>query len=615
MDRLRPLLVRLGLCAVAFSALLFFKPLEDAYLLPQRLGLAMGALLLALGSAGTPAPLGLLFWLGLSVFTWRAFCHALGDGAADPLQWAGQQWPLALLFTGAAFTLGRERWQRYAAAALLGAGALVSLVALLGLSPYDPFGSGAVDLGFGHRAHGSLGNPDFLGGWLAMLLPLGLAAALSAQGRLRWGLGALVGLLFVTLMLTQARAAWLAGLAGLAVAALGLRGRWPVAKPVAYALLAALVLGGAALGGRGLGARLSEAADPGSDAWASRRFMGSVALQVAREHPFSGVGPGNFQAEYLRRQGARLNAPGAQAIPYRYTADAHNDWLQTAAETGFAGLALWAAVFGLALRAAWRKGGAAGMAVAGGLAAFGVQACFHFPWAIVPSAGLLLLGLGAAAAWSADEARPLPAWPLQAAALLCLLAIVLQWRQAQASALLNSGVAAQASPSTRALSLPLFAKAAALNPADERAWNRLGSAQLAAGRPDDAVQSFQAALRALPTLPEAWANLGLALGTAGSLENAETMCRQALALNPRSGEAWANLGKVVYQRGRAAEAIELYRQGLQEAAPSVSAWFNLGAILYNEKRYKEAAPAFEQVLRLQPGHAEAARLLKACHGR
>ena len=33
------------------------------------------------------------------------------------------------------------------------------------------------------------------------------------------------------------------------------------------------------------------------------------------------------------------------------------------------------------------------VAGAGALAAFGVQACFHFPWAIVPSAGLLVLAL------------------------------------------------------------------------------------------------------------------------------------------------------------------------------------------------------------------------------
>lgn len=614
MLRLRQLSLRLGLGLVAFSALLFFKPLEDAYLLPQRLGLAMGAGLLALGAAGQSVPLSPLFWAGLGLFVWRLFCHAVADGASSTLHGSAQQFPQALLFVGAAVTLGRERWQRYTAAALLCSAALVSLYALLGLTGGDPFAAGAVDLGFGRRAHGSLGNPDFLGGWLAMLLPLGLAAALTAQGRLRPLAWTVFGLTGTVLLLTQARAAWLAGALGLGLAAWRLWPQWRDRRVwVAVMVLFALVgLGMAASRSRGLGSRLQEAVDARSDAWASRRFMAGVALDLALDHPLLGVGPGNFQTEYLRRQGERLSAMGDASVPYRFTADAHNDWLQTAAETGFLGLALWAAVFGLALRAAWRRGGAAGAAVAGGLAAFGVQACFHFPWAIVPSAALLLLGLGATAAWSEEEPFPLPPWPMQVAALLALLAVGLTWRQANASACLNSGVAAQASVATRALGLPLLHKAAQLDPADERAWNRLGAAQLAAGKPEDAVESFQAALQALPTLPEAWANLGLALGTAGSLEPAETVCRQAVALNPRSAEAWANLGKVVYQRGHVEEAVAIYRQGLQQAPESAPAWFNLAAILYNAKRYAEAAPAFQAVLRLDAGNVEAARLLKAC---
>jgi tetratricopeptide (TPR) repeat protein len=607
----------MGLAWVAFSALLFLKPLEDAYLLPQRLGLALGAGLLALGVAGLAVPISRLFWLGLGLFAWRAFSHIAADGAAASGPWAAQQWPQAALFVGAALAYGQRSWQRYSAAALLASAALVSLYALLGLSPWDPFASGAVDLGFSHRAHGSLGNPDFLGGWLAMLLPLSLAVALSWEGRWRrlaWLLPALMG---TVLLLTQARAAWSAALAGAAVAAWMLRQHWQARRAWAWGLgllLLAGLLAAAALS-PALGARLREAVDPRSDAWTSRVFMGSVALDLALEHPISGVGPGNFQTEYLRRQGEKLNTTAGKDEPYRFTADAHNDWLQCAAETGLLGLGLWVALFGLSLRSALRRQGPEGAAVAGGLAAFGVQACFHFPWAIVPSAGLLLLGLGAATAWDKDLDLGLPSWAMQATALLCLLAVAALWRQSQASALLNSGIAAQAVPGARPLSLPLLAKAAALDPHDQRAWNRLGAVQLAQGNGEDAVQSFQQALLALPTLPEAWANLGLALGSAGALPEAEKVCQQALALNPRAPEAWANLGKVVYAQGRADEAIDVYRRGLQAAPENAVSWFNLAAILYNERRFAEAASAFEAVLRLDSGHAEAARLLKACRAR
>jgi tetratricopeptide (TPR) repeat protein len=598
---------------LAVSALLFFKPLEDAYVLPQRLGLGLAALGLMAGCTGADLPRSALVWLGLGLFAWRCFCHAASPSLPPTLPWLAVQLPECALFVGAAAALRDPALRRKAAVFLIAAGALGAAFALLAPLGLDPFSGGAVDLGFGRRAHGTLGNPDFLGGWLAMLLPAALLAAARGAG---WGrrLAALsAALIALALALTLARGAWLAAAAGccVAAAASGIRPGWrPLLLGGAVVVAAFFTVVALGSGQAGLAGRLKEGADLGSDAWGSRAFMASVALDLARERPWTGVGGGAFEMEYLRRQGERLRTDLNQ--PFRLTADAHNDWIQAAAETGFPGLLLWLTLFTLALRAAWRHGGAEGGAVAGALAAFGVQGCFHFPWDIVPSAGLLLLCLGAAAAlqsrasWTPPAAWP---WPAAVAVLACL---GLGLHQAGASALLNSGTAVQADPATRVLAVPLLRGAAALDPEDERAWSRLGGAQMARGDAAGAVGSFQRALQALPSAGDDWTNLGLCLAQTGRLPGAEAALRQAVALNPRSNEAWSDEANAVYQLGRPDEALALARQGIAEAGGSAQAWFNLGGILFNLGRRAEAAPAFAQALRLQPGYPQALDLLERC---
>ena len=609
----RGLCLRLGLGVLAFSALLFIKPLEDAYVLPQRLALALAALALLLGAGTWALPSTPVFWLGCALFAWRGFCHVASLSAPPSLPWLALQVPQLALFAAAAAALREPGLRVRAAQFLLAAAALGSAYALLAPLGLDPLARGAVDLGFGRRAHGSLGNPDFLGGWLAMLLPLALVAAVSARGAGRMLAGGAAALAALALALTLARGAWLAAALG-CLAALGASGfavpwRWLAASG---ALVACLALGILALGQgqAGLAGRLREAADPGSEAWSSRAFMASVALDLARERPLTGVGGGAFEIEYLRRQGQRLQSDHAQ--PFRLTADAHNDWIQCAAETGFPGLLLWALLFCLALAAAWRHGGAEGGAVAGALAAFGAQGCFHFPWDIVPSAGLLLLALAAAAAFAASEDWTPPALVRWLAMLAVAACLAFGLRQAASSALLNSGTALQADPAGKVLAVPLLAASAGLGPDDERAWSRLGAARMDRGDYAGAVPPLQQALLLLPSSPDTWTNLGLSLAQTGRLPGAEAALRQALALNPRSKEAWADAANTAYQLGRPDEAMDLALRGIREAGGSAQAWFNLGAMLFNSGRLGEAGPAFEQALRLEPGYPQAAELLAKC---
>jgi tetratricopeptide (TPR) repeat protein len=629
--RWRGLCLRLGLGLLACSALFFFKPLEDAYVLPQRLALGLAALLILLSQSNPKIPPGPLWRLAVAWLGWRLLCRLLAQGPGTAA-WLADQAALWALFLGSAFSLGDPRARATLARALGLVLGLEALYAILGALGADPFSGAAVDLGFNSRAYGSLGNPDFLGGWLALLLPLALAGGLTAPKKFRGVAWAVLALGATALLLTQARAAWLAGLAGLAVAAWRLRpGRWAWVAAAGVAVAAALGLGWilASAGGR---QRLAEAADLRSDAWQSRLLMSQEALALAQEHPWTGVGPGLFTDGCLALQGPRLLAK--RSLPYRYTEDAHDDWAQTAAETGWMGLLLWAGLFGYALRTAWRRNGPEGAAVAGGLAALGVQGCFHFPLSIVPCQGLVMAGLGLAAVWDgvgAEPARalpsvgvqPLPSLPGSTEAsvpyplilvLAALLAgsLALQWRECQSSACLNRGTALEGQPGALPWRQQLLAQAAALRPEDLRCWTRLGRAELDGQQAAPGEDAYAKAAQLLPHLGEAWTGLALAQGMQGKLPEAEESGVRAVSLNPRAGEAWSNLAKVRYLRGEAGLAIDTAKQGLQQADESEGAWFNLAAMLVDQRRFQEAVPALNAVLRLDPSQAQARKMLDLC---
>lgn len=604
----RGLSQRLGLGLFAFSALLFAPPLEDAFVLPQRLALSLALLLLAL-AAPPRLPWGRLGWLLLGFFAWRFCSRGLADPPGSTGAWLAEQsvyWGLLVLGSAA---LAQAALLAYSAVALLSVGVGVCGVALLPRLGLGAISAGSVDLGFARRAYGSLGNPDFLGGYLALLLPLAAALAWTQRERARaLALGA--GALFLlTLGLTQARASWLAAACGLAVTFAVLRpASFSRRRIVSAALALTLLLGLGFAQRRSLPPRLAEAFNLRSDAWQARAFMAGTALDIAVAHPWIGVGAGGFTDAYLQRQGERLSAGEDQ--PYRLTYAAHNDWMQLAAESGWLALLLWVWAFAWALRVACKRGGPDGATVAGTLTAFAVQASFHFPWAIWPSAGLLMLALAWAVAQQAEGNLAFPAWGRYSAALALVFAVALGLRQSASSALLNSAQSALLRPAMQAYVEPFFAKAGALRRDDGRAWLGLGDRQLHLGELDAAIDSFQQAIQVRPSQPENWVNLGLALGQQGSLEPAERVCAQGVALNPRSSEAWGNWAKVAWMQGRTATAEARMRQGLKEAGPSAQASFNLGAILYNERRFKEAAQAFAAVLALQPDHAQAKRLLQ-----
>ena len=279
------------------------------------------------------------------------------------------------------------------------------------------------------RAHGTFGQPNPYGGYLALILPIALAIALSApRGNIRLlGWGASIALA-VGIALSLSRGAWLGTLAALSVVWL-LDSQRNRLRAIALAYggmtgtLVVLVFGFVpeALLTRvtdlfTYGSRLVQElrAGPNPDNWAilERVSQWYAGWQMFAENPFLGVGIGNYPKAY-----ATYALPGWPTG----VGHAHNYYLNLAAEGGLLTLTAFLLFLGLVWRLAthnWRQTSDAwdrllALGLMGSLAAF----CAHslvdslFVHSIGILLGVLLGILSALAVVNArDESPSSPQW-------------------------------------------------------------------------------------------------------------------------------------------------------------------------------------------------------------
>jgi len=134
----------------------------------------------------------------------------------------------------------------------------------------------------------------------------------------------------VALALTFVRGAWIALTVGALGALLALR-------RVRAALALALVLAAIALVVPGVRDRLRSLGTVYDDTTRDRLAMLDAGLRLVREHPLTGVGPGQVKKVYPL-------VAGPEALR-RSTSHLHDTPLQIAVERGLPGLAAWLAVF------------------------------------------------------------------------------------------------------------------------------------------------------------------------------------------------------------------------------------------------------------------------------
>ena len=214
---------------------------------------------------------------------------------------------------------------------------------------------------FAGNIFSTFGNPNHLGGYLAIIFPVVVVLGLGAK-RWYWRVaGGVVGVvLIVEVVRTVARGAWVAVVVAVLVLAAfvapELRRRAPAIVGGAVGALVVVVVGLAAFGHRFLAQPLSSLfqSGGGTSIW-QRVQIWRTALHIALKNPIAGIGPDNFALLYPKYQ----SAAWVKALGATYLVNgAHDIFMNVLANQGFVGLALFLAILAaIALRCvgAWRR--------------------------------------------------------------------------------------------------------------------------------------------------------------------------------------------------------------------------------------------------------------------
>jgi O-antigen ligase len=299
-------------------------------------------------------------------------------------------------------------------AVLLSAGAVIAATGICQYYGFDPtVWIGSRGLNYGIRSWGTLANPDFLGGYAALVLPIGAAMAAGAGARQQWWwYGAAVVLLYGALVGSQTRSAWVAT----ALAAAVLLWRLPRTSTVyrRLAVLAAVcatvtVVMIATQPRASLGGRAESTFRAGDSSMLGKLWIWEHILPMIREKPVLGWGfsavlghiPGIGTPGYVR-------VFGDSAV---FIDVAHNDLLQVAVNMGLLGVAaylwMWLTILRTLHRAARAAGPPAGTAPAGLLAGLlGYFVWLQFLWSHIGDANVFWVLAGIAIALVRAGAGP-----------------------------------------------------------------------------------------------------------------------------------------------------------------------------------------------------------------
>lgn len=565
-------------------ALVFLVPfLPDAQLIRLKLeGLELGILILLMGVG-----LRLIWYSSLPIkkaapLQWVVLAWTLVNVV---LWWASPEKSLAtpelrrvLLAGGAyaafAFSGISPAWKRRIYGCWFIAGSLLSMYGLLQRAG----GIGMIQVPQMNRVMGTYGNPIFFAVFLLPTLFISLEL-ISKESKvfIRAALYLGIATQLAALFYTQTRASWLALLVALAI---GIFSKFGIKRiPVGVWLLVVLGLGGFAFHTKAVWQR-----DQG------HLLIWRDTLRMWKDHPVLGVGPGAFHVNFptYAQEDLKSKWPTGACI----VNEAHNEYLQTLAETGLVGLIPFLLIpiffFMGDSRRSWVSFGILGLFIQN---LFSVDMRFGISFATC----FILMGL------ERSESSPLESGPSFSGAPVpwrvglsvgwvgfLLLFIFPLWRKPYRA-------------QKMAAAAPSFFDQRLLDPAKS-----IGELEkLRADYPSEPALLEKLAYVYAKEIQSVDNKINV------DMTNKATEAYQALIkLDPQRVAAYNNLANIFYTTGRVEEALTAWREALKADPHFLDAHLNLGKILYVRGKLKESAQHFEQVLRLDPNNAEAIVFLK-----
>jgi tetratricopeptide (TPR) repeat protein len=145
------------------------------------------------------------------------------------------------------------------------------------------------------------------------------------------------------------------------------------------------------------------------------------------------------------------------------------------------------------------------------------------------------------------------------------------------------------------------------DPTNAQAHYRLGVVQAKLGATDEALRSYQEALRLHPGMSEArqalegyYINQGIAFRRAHQSAEALQAFQQALTYNASSATAYFEIGEEYDRLGQSDASITAYQQAIALDPDKSAAHARLAAVYAKRGQPQQAAQQFQEVLRLNP---------------
>jgi len=486
------------------------------------------------------------------------------------------------------------------------------------------------------KIYSTVGNPNHLASYLAIVLPLALCGCLSAFPRRKLSTLLLFFSIVGTaaLLVTGARGGWAALCGGLVVSMTILRGPVQRSRLLVLLLTIAILIVFLALPSplnrydTAALKKFSELAGipgegflrllQGGSAW--RMMVWRTGWRMVEAHPWSGSGIGSFNLLYLDYSAGFLKFPENKGyIPLAEGGIdyAHNDYLQIWIELGLIGLVLLAwflislIVNGFRSAKQSRGGNWITGALLAGCVAFILEGTVSFPFHLWSSAVTFFIFAGLVASeGSRERTFRVDQIPFARAAGLLLIAAILFspvciWYMCGTVAsevYLSRGIDLfYGGNIARALSE--FERATRWQPHNGQARFFLALCLAEKGRYPEAFQELLMASRTF-SRQALYVQLGRISGRLGNVAEGRQFLDRAIFMLPRDPDAWLEKGNLLYMSGDIRGASACFQKSVSLKPDYFPAARNLAVSLDALGRSDEAFRAYERALELRPREAD-----------
>ncbi len=558
--------------SIIVTPLVFFMKCEDAFYLPKFMIMSGGLVYIPAiiadmfrkrPGAAEIAAIALAGWTIVTAFKSSAF-------SASPAIWMRcLEWISAVSYFFYAARFLDKSSRRKASHAVMISCTAVCIYALLQSANFTAAGW-LTD--FSGRAFSTLGNPDFLGGFLVLAAPVVFSLSAGRGSRAAVWVFALCA---VVLALSQTRSSMAAFALSAVILLIFFPGDMKKNMPV---LLSGAVLAAAGfyLSGRsgsflGRVASMASAANPDLS---GRVIMWKAALKMIRTGFLTGIGPGMVKDRLC------MFVSGGG---YFETDFLHNDFLQVFAESGLiAGISFIALII-LVMRRLFVEKDVFSMGLFAGIAAMCVHAFFNFPF-YIPETKLYFFSLAGLAFSGGGAAKPGKITSASGALIMALL-FVLFIRLIALSSYLNYGINYISSPG--GAQRQFLERAAAIGE-DRRVDFYRGQLALNYGDWRGCLEKNEKIFEFTPCSKPAAINAAIAASQLGNYADSLKYLDNFLYYYPADIDALCDRGKVLFISGKTEGAIAVYLQAVTLDPWNRTAHDNLCAILKGTGKIKEA---------------------------